>query len=138
MEGWERYALCGSDSPGAGIYVCPGGHGPVFKLPDPGYRRYDHRQWIRFGSSRIGDLRRLYHPVLAVFAAMAAGACAWLCDGVFADQMGVPSILAGIITNTGLYTVNLMVMGWSSNVSLLKAGYHVHTVPGPGDRRRIL
>lgn len=34
--------------------------------------------------------------------------------------MGVPSILAGIITNTGLYTVNLMVMGWSSNVSLLK------------------
>lgn len=35
-------------------------------------------------------------------------------------RMGVPSILAGIITNTGLYTVNLMVMGWSSNVSLLK------------------
>lgn len=34
--------------------------------------------------------------------------------------MGVPSILAEIITNTGLYTVNLMVMGWSSNVSLLK------------------
>jgi putative ABC transport system permease protein len=34
--------------------------------------------------------------------------------------MGVPSILAGIVTNTGLYTVNLMVMGWSSNVSLLK------------------
>jgi putative ABC transport system permease protein len=34
--------------------------------------------------------------------------------------MGVPSILSGIVTNTGLYTVNLMVMGWSSNVSLLK------------------
>ena len=28
--------------------------------------------------------------------------------------------MAGIVTNTGLYTVNLMVMGWSSNVSLLK------------------
>jgi len=35
-------------------------------------------------------------------------------------RFGVPSILAGIITNFGLYTVNLMVMGWSSNVNLLK------------------
>ena len=34
--------------------------------------------------------------------------------------LGVPSILAGIITNMGLYTINLMVMGWSANVSLLK------------------
>ena len=32
----------------------------------------------------------------------------------------IPSILAGIITNTGLYTVNLAVMGFSSNVNLLK------------------
>jgi putative ABC transport system permease protein len=32
----------------------------------------------------------------------------------------VPSILAGIVTNTGLYTINLMAMGWKSNVSLLK------------------
>ena len=34
--------------------------------------------------------------------------------------MGVPSILAGIVTNMGLYTINLMVMKWSANVSLLK------------------
>ena len=34
--------------------------------------------------------------------------------------MGVPSILAGIITNTGLYTVNLAIMGFSSNVPMLK------------------
>lgn len=31
-----------------------------------------------------------------------------------------PSILAGIITNTGLYTVNLAIMGFSSNVPMLK------------------
>jgi len=31
----------------------------------------------------------------------------------------VPSILAGIVTNTGLYTINLMAMGWKSNQSLL-------------------
>ena len=32
----------------------------------------------------------------------------------------MPSILAGIVTNTGLYTVNLAVMGFSSNVPMLK------------------
>ena len=32
----------------------------------------------------------------------------------------VPSILAGIITNTGLYTVNLAVMGFSANVNLMR------------------
>ena len=35
--------------------------------------------------------------------------------------MKIPSILAGIITNTGLYTVNLAVMGFSSNVNMLKS-----------------
>ena len=34
-------------------------------------------------------------------------------------KLGVPSILAGIVTNTGLYTINLMAMGWKSNQSLL-------------------
>lgn len=78
------------------------------------------------------------HPVLAVFAAMAAGACAGYVTAFLQTRMGVPSILAGIITNTGLYTVNLMVMGWSFQCEPLKAGYHVHPVPGSGDRRRIL
>ena len=32
----------------------------------------------------------------------------------------MPSILAGIVTNTGLYTVNLMAMGWKANQSLLR------------------
>lgn len=33
-------------------------------------------------------------------------------------RLGVESILAGIISNTGLYTINLAVMGFSSNVSI--------------------
>ena len=60
------------------------------------------------------------HPLLAIPAAMAAGACAGFVTAFLQTRLGVPSILAGIVTNTGLYTVNLMVMGWSSNVSLLK------------------
>ena len=63
------------------------------------------------------------HPVLAVFAAMAAGACAGYVTAFLQTRMGVPSILAGIITNTGLYTVNLMVMGWSSNVSRIPCSH---------------
>jgi len=60
------------------------------------------------------------HPVLAVFAAMACGACAGFVTAFLQTKLGVPSILAGIVTNTGLYTINLMAMGWRANVSLLK------------------
>ncbi|MFR7894770.1 MAG: hypothetical protein ACLU38_12585 [Dysosmobacter sp.] len=42
--------------------------------------------------------------------------------------LGVPSILAGIVTNTGLYTVNLMAMGWKANQSLLGGRHHFHAV----------
>lgn len=60
------------------------------------------------------------HPVLAIPAAMLAGACAGFVTAFLQTRMGVPSILAGIITNTGLYTVNLMAMGWKSSASLMK------------------
>ena len=59
------------------------------------------------------------HPFLAIPAAMAAGACAGYVTAFLQTRLGVPSILAGIVTNTGLYTVNLMAMGWKSNASLL-------------------
>lgn len=58
------------------------------------------------------------HPVLALFAAMIAGAMAGFITAFLQTKLGVPSILAGIVTNTGLYTVNLAVMGFSSNLSL--------------------
>ena len=61
------------------------------------------------------------HPYLALPAAMIAGACAGVITALLQTKWGVPSILAGIITNTGLYTVNLAVMGFSSNVNMLKA-----------------
>lgn len=61
------------------------------------------------------------YPVLALPAAMLAGACAGFVTAFLQTRLGVPSILAGIVTNTGLYTVNLMAMGWKSNQSLLGA-----------------
>ena len=61
------------------------------------------------------------HPILGLVLAMVAGGCAGLVTATLQTRLGVPSILAGIVTNTGLYTVNLMAMGWSSNLSLLKS-----------------
>ena len=61
------------------------------------------------------------HPILAIPAAMLAGAMAGFVTAFLQTKMKIPSILAGIITNTGLYTVNLAVMGFSSNVNMLKA-----------------
>ena len=58
------------------------------------------------------------HPFLALFAAMGAGICSGFITAFLQTRMGVPSILAGIIVNTGLYTVNIAVMGFSSTVNL--------------------
>ena len=60
------------------------------------------------------------HPILALPAAMLAGAVAGSITALLQTRLKIPSILAGIITNTGLYTVNLAVMGFSSNVTMLK------------------
>lgn len=44
------------------------------------------------------------HPFLAVPAAMLAGICCGFVTAFQQTRLGVPSILAGIITNMGLYT----------------------------------
>ena len=62
------------------------------------------------------------HPLLALPAAMLAGACAGSVTALLQTKLKIPSILAGIITNTGLYTVNLAVMGFSSNVNMMRTG----------------
>ena len=60
------------------------------------------------------------HPVLAIPLAMISAAAAGFVTALLQTKLGVPSILAGIVTNTGLYTINLMAMGWTSNASLIK------------------
>ena len=60
------------------------------------------------------------HPILALFAAMAAGVCSGFVTAFLQTRLGVESIMAGIIVNTGLYTINLAVMGFSSTMSLVK------------------
>ena len=70
------------------------------------------------------------HPWLALPLAMMAGACAGIVTALLQTKWNVPSILAGIITNTGLYTVNLAVMGFSSNVNMLRSATIFTPFPG--------
>ena len=70
------------------------------------------------------------YPWLALPAAMIAGAMAGSVTALLQTKCRVPSILAGIITNTGLYTVNLAVMGFSSNVNMLRSTT-IFTALGP-------
>ncbi len=58
------------------------------------------------------------HPFLAFPAAMAACACSGFVTALLQTRLGVQSILAGIIVNTGLYTINFLAMGSSANLNV--------------------
>ena len=60
------------------------------------------------------------HPYLAIPAAMAAGVCSGLITAVQQTRMGIDSLLAGIIVNTGLYSINIAIMGGSSLLNMNK------------------
>ena len=60
------------------------------------------------------------HPILAIFAAMAAGLLSGLIVSVLQTRMGINSLLAGIIVNTALYSINIAIMGGASLLSLNK------------------
>ena len=58
------------------------------------------------------------HPFLSIFAAMAAGICSGFVTAILQTKLGVDSLLAGIIVNTALYSVNIAVMGGSSLINM--------------------
>lgn len=60
------------------------------------------------------------HPFLALPAAMAAGIASGFITAFLQTKMGVNSLLAGIIVNTALYSINIAVMGKSSILNLNK------------------
>ena len=58
------------------------------------------------------------HPWLSIPAAMGAGILSGLVTATLPTRMGVNSLLAGIIVNTGLYSVNIWIMGGSSLLNM--------------------
>lgn len=61
------------------------------------------------------------HPVLGLVLAVLAGCVAGALTGFLQTKAGIHPILAGILTMSGLYSVNLYIMNASSNVSLITA-----------------
>lgn len=60
------------------------------------------------------------HPYLAILAAMGAGMLSGLITALLQTKFGIDSLLSGIIVNTGLYSVNIAVMGNSSLLNMNK------------------
>ena len=54
----------------------------------------------------------------AMLAAVVAGMLAGFVTGIFHTKCGIPAILAGILTQLGLWSINLAVMGMKANTAL--------------------
>ncbi|MBE6014819.1 MAG: ABC transporter permease [Lachnospiraceae bacterium] len=58
------------------------------------------------------------HPLLSIPVAMCAGLISGFVTAFLQTKMGINSLLAGIIVNTGLYSVNIAIMGNSSLLNM--------------------
>lgn len=61
------------------------------------------------------------HPILALITGTAAGAAAGFITGFLQTKLAINPILSGILTMTGLYTINYMILGGQSNLYLQSA-----------------
>lgn len=71
-----------------------------------------------FGSAVAAVTAVAGHPLLSIPLAMLAGALAGFATGMLQTRLKVHPVLAGIITMSGLYSINLMVLGNTPNLSL--------------------
>lgn len=60
------------------------------------------------------------HPFLAIIAAMTAGILSGFITALLQTKMGINSLLAGIVVNTGLYSINIGIMGGASLLNMNK------------------
>ena len=59
------------------------------------------------------------HPILGIILALIAGAVAGVVTGALNVYLRIPAILAGILTMSGLYSINLLTMDSKSNLTLI-------------------
>lgn len=71
------------------------------------------------------------NPLLATGLAVLAGMGAGLVSGLLHTKMKIPALLTGIVTLTGLYSINLKILG-KANVALLKQETLVSQLQGMG------
>lgn len=59
------------------------------------------------------------HPFLAIILAVLAGGAAGIVTGLLQTKCAIHPVLAGILTMSGLYSINMFVMGERANVTLI-------------------
>lgn len=59
------------------------------------------------------------HPLVAILIAIGAGFVAGAITGILHTKCKIPAILAGILTQIGLYSINLRIMGGRANLPLV-------------------
>ena len=72
------------------------------------------------GASVCAILTVAGFPFLGIVLAAVIGALSGLCSAFLQTKMRIQPILAGILTMTALYSVNLAVMGGRANIALLR------------------
>ncbi|WP_075721107.1 ABC transporter permease [Roseburia sp. 499] len=68
------------------------------------------------------------HPIFALFAGMLAGACAGIITGFLQTKLKVHPVLAGIITMSGLYSINLVGYSMTEKGATTNLSYDKNTV----------
>ncbi len=68
-----------------------------------------------------------YNVWVSLLVALAAGMLAGLVTGIFHTFMGIPAILAGILTQLALYSINLKIMG-KANQAISVMNYDLRNV----------
>lgn len=117
------FAYLSSLNPAALMRACPGGlaQGLIWGIMALGvymtFRMLDIADLTVDGSMATGGAVCImmvlngYNPQLALVAAMLAGVACGLVTGLLHTKLGIPDILAGILTQISLYSINLNIMG---------------------------
>ena len=83
---------------------------------------------------------------VAMLGAVIAGMLTGIVTGFFHTKCGIPAILSGILTQLGLWSVNLTIMGMKSNQAisvkdydlLISLRYLTDVVKGSRDRKSVV
>ncbi len=77
-----------------------------------------------------------FSPLISTLIALAAGLAAGFITGVLHTKLKIPALLAGILTMTALWSINLRVMG-KSNIPLLRQTTLLTIIEGLGISKDI-
>ena len=66
----------------------------------------------------VSQIQAGTNPWIATLLALLAGMVAGLVSGMLHTKMKIPALLTGIVTLTGLYSINIKIMGSVPNLSL--------------------